>query len=177
MIGFRGIGPVYWSLFATEVGFGGVVATEAGLVEVELPFQVPDRETMLYRLQMRYPDARGESPVTRRAAELLTAYFSGSAVRFDLPVDERGFTEFQREVYEYVCQIPRGEVRSYGAVAAAIGRPAAARGVGRAMARNPLPIIIPCHRVVGAGGRMTGYSGGGGIDSKLWLLARERATP
>ncbi|BDV42489.1 methylated-DNA--protein-cysteine methyltransferase [Geotalea uraniireducens] len=170
-------GVVWWSIFATAVGFGGVVANEAGLVEVDLPFLVPDRDTMARRLAARYPAAGGENPLTRQAAQLLADYFSGRPVRFDVPLAERRFTVFQREVYGLVRQIPRGEVRTYGEIAAALGRPAAARGVGQAMARNPLPIIIPCHRVVGAAGQLTGYSGAGGVDSKRWLLALERSAP
>ena len=94
-------------------------------------------------------------------------------MRFDLPVDRGAFTPFQAVVYEEVAEITYGVVRSYAEIAARIGRPRTARGVGSAMARNPLPIIIPCHRVVGVSGALTGYSAPGGIMSKEWLLQME----
>lgn len=164
----------YRSLFATDLGVGGVVASDEGLVEVYLPFDGADREGMTARIAARYPVAAKESPLTRKAAGLLARYFDGESVTFDVPIDRQGFTPFQWAVYEAVRAIPAGEVRSYSQVAAEIGRPRAARGIGGAMARNPLPIIIPCHRVVGKTGGMTGYSAPGGIVSKQWLLAMEK---
>lgn len=164
-----------FSVFSAAAGFGAVVAGEGGLLEVFLPFQVASREALEEQVRKSYPVIRGESPLSREAAHRLEEYFAGKAVEFDLPVDESRFTAFQRSVYAVVRRIPTGEVRTYGEVAVAIGRPRAARGIGVAMARNPLPIIIPCHRVVGAGGAMTGYSGAGGIGTKRWLLAMEGA--
>lgn len=164
-----------WSVFAVGVGFGAVVAGEGGLLEVFLPLPGGTREELEDQVRRSYPDARGESPLSREAARLLEEYFAGRPVEFDLPVDESRFTPFQRSVYEVVRRIPRGEVLTYGQVAAALGRPRSARGIGVAMARNPLPIIIPCHRVVGAGGAMTGYSGPGGIETKRRLLDLEGA--
>lgn len=162
------------SIFETCAGFGAVVASEKGVLEVFLPFACPTREAMAEQVRACYPDLRGESPLSRRAARLLADYFAGMAVDFDLPVDDSRFTSFQREVYALVRRIPRGEILTYGQVAAALGRPGGARGIGVAMARNPVPIVIPCHRVLGAGGVMTGYSGPGGIESKRWLLALEK---
>ena len=162
------------SIFETGAGFGAVVASEEGVLEVFLPFDCPTREAMAEQLRTCYPGLQGESPLSRRAARLLVDYFAGRAVNFDLPVDESRFTPFQREVYALVQRIPRGEILTYGQVAVALGRPGAARGIGVAMARNPVPIVIPCHRVLGAGGMMIGYSGPGGIESKRWLLALEK---
>ncbi|RNC70987.1 MAG: methylated-DNA--[protein]-cysteine S-methyltransferase [Desulfuromonadales bacterium] len=164
-----------WSIFATCVGFGGVVAGEGGLVEVFLPFQVASRREMEERLRAAYPGATEDGPLSREAARLLEGYFAGKVVTFELPLDEGSFTPFQRQVYGIVRRIPRGGVMTYGQVAALLGRRGAARGVGVAMARNPLPIIIPCHRVVGSGGALIGYSGAGGTDSKRWLLQWEGA--
>ncbi len=83
-------------------------------------------------------------------------------------------TEFQRRVWEALCVIPYGETASYGEIARAVGRPAASRAVGAANGRNPISIVVPCHRVVGAGGALTGY--GGGLDRKAWLLNLEART-
>lgn len=161
------------SFFKTAFGFGGVVAGEHGLLEVFLPFSGESKEILGNQILNQYPDALKENPLTRRAALLLGQYFAGERVDFDLPLDLTVFTPFQVAVYEAVSRIPYGGVMSYGEVAGHVGRPRAARGVGSAMAANPLPVIIPCHRVVGASGKLTGYSASGGIASKQWLLNME----
>src|SRR5690606_32768312 len=98
----------------------------------------------------------------------------GRRVRFDdLPLDYGGASEFQRAVYEALKSTAPGETLSYGELAARAGRPGAARAVGRAMATNPLPIVVPCHRVLGAGGAIGGFSSPGGTATKAQLLARE----
>lgn len=101
----------------------------------------------------------------------LRAYFRGELTTFDLPLALRG-TPFQRRVWAVLCGIPYGETRSYGQLAESLGVPTAARAVGLANGRNPVGIIVPCHRVVGADGSLTGY--GGGLDRKRRLLAFER---
>ncbi len=161
------------SLFATDAGWGGVVASGAGLLDVELPFGGLGREEMRAEILRRWPAAVEESALTKRAADMLARYCAGERVSFDLPVDEERFTPFQRKVYRVVRGIGYGETLSYAGVAALAGSPGAARGVGSAMAHNPLPVIIPCHRVVAANGAMTGYSGPGGIASKQRLLSME----
>ena len=105
-----------------------------------------------------------------RALRELDEYFRGERRRFDVPLDLRG-SPFQRLVWDALTDIPHGETRTYGAVAARIGRPAAARAVGAATGRNPAPVIVPCHRVVGANGALTGFAGG--IATKRALLALE----
>jgi methylated-DNA-[protein]-cysteine S-methyltransferase len=110
-------------------------------------------------------------PVLREARAQLDAWFSGERTRFDLPLRPRG-TPFQLEVWRALSEIPHGETRTYAEVARAIGRPSASRAVGAANARNPISIVVPCHRVVGADGALTGYAGG--LDRKRWLLAHER---
>jgi methylated-DNA-[protein]-cysteine S-methyltransferase len=106
------------------------------------------------------------------AIRQLGEYFAGARRAFDLPLSLAG-TPFQRLVWQALTEIPYGATWSYGELARRIGRPAAARAVGMANHRNPLPIIVPCHRVIGADGSMTGY--GGGIARKEWLLGLERA--
>jgi methylated-DNA-[protein]-cysteine S-methyltransferase len=108
----------------------------------------------------------------RDVIEQLAAYFAGDLKTFDLPLALRG-TPFQRTVWAALREIPYGETVSYGELANHIGRPGAARAVGLANGKNPIGIIVPCHRVVGAGGDLTGY--GGGIERKQHLLAFERA--
>ena len=103
----------------------------------------------------------------------LCEWFDGRRRQFDLTVDPLG-TPFQRRVWEALLEIPYGKTATYGEVAARVGQPGSARAVGHAIGRNPVGIVIPCHRVVGAGGLLTGYAGG--LDRKASLLAHERAT-
>ena len=111
-----------------------------------------------------------DCPVLRRCEEQLEAYFRGELRAFDLPLDPGG-TAFQRLVWAQLCRIPYGATRTYGQIAAAIGRPKAARAVGMANHVNPLPIVVPCHRVVGSGGKLVGYAGG--LAVKEFLLGLE----
>ncbi|MEO8094663.1 MAG: methylated-DNA--[protein]-cysteine S-methyltransferase [Pseudolysinimonas sp.] len=110
--------------------------------------------------------------VLDRAAVQLREYFAGERRDFDLPVTLRG-TEFQRSVWARLSQLPFGGVQSYGEIGSATGRATAGRAVGGAVGANPIPIIVPCHRVLGSDGRITGYSGGNGIPTKVWLLDHE----
>ncbi|AUH39709.1 methylated-DNA--[protein]-cysteine S-methyltransferase [Streptomyces sp. CMB-StM0423] len=112
-----------------------------------------------------------EDPPFAAAAAQLAAYFAGERTDFDLPLHLSG-TPFQQRVWEQLRQIPYGETISYGELAERVGNPAASRAVGMANGRNPVGIVVPCHRVVGANGSLTGY--GGGIDRKKQLLALER---
>jgi methylated-DNA-[protein]-cysteine S-methyltransferase len=109
----------------------------------------------------------------RDVIEQLEAYFIGDRITFDVPLHPVG-TPFQRAVWDAVTDIPYGMTRSYAEIAVAVGRPSAFRAVGLANGRNPLPIIIPCHRVIGSSGALTGYSGG--IGRKRHLLDLERRT-
>jgi methylated-DNA-[protein]-cysteine S-methyltransferase len=111
------------------------------------------------------------TPVLTRAAEQLAEYFAGERRDFDLPLAPRG-TSFQVAVWRALEQIPFGATCSYGELARVVGRPSASRAVGAANGQNPLAIILPCHRVIGANGDLTGY--GGGLPLKRWLLDHER---
>ncbi|WP_310769054.1 methylated-DNA--[protein]-cysteine S-methyltransferase [Mycobacterium sp. Z3061] len=113
------------------------------------------------------PDEGGFPEVVRQ----LDAYFAGELCDFDVRLDMRG-TEFQKRVWEALLTIPYGETRSYGQIAEQIGAPGAARAVGLANGHNPIAIIVPCHRVIGAAGKLTGY--GGGLDRKQTLLSLEK---
>lgn len=115
-------------------------------------------------------DAAHAYPALQAAIDALRAYFAGDARAFALPLAPRG-TPFQLAVWRTLLDIPSGHTWSYGQLARAAGWPGAARAVGAAVGRNPLAVVIPCHRVIGANGTLTGY--GGGLDRKRWLLAHE----
>lgn len=115
-------------------------------------------------------DALDTPPVLTEAASQLSAYFAGDLTEFDLPLAPRG-TDFQRQVWDLLRTIPYGTTRSYGELATRLGSPGASRAVGLANGRNPISIVVPCHRVVGSSGQLTGY--GGGIERKQTLLALE----
>ncbi|HVN03994.1 MAG TPA: methylated-DNA--[protein]-cysteine S-methyltransferase [Bryobacteraceae bacterium] len=137
----------------------GAVASDAGIRAIELH---GDAEL---------PGCESESnPLLRQAVAELQAYFAGELRDFNLTLDLEG-TEFQKRVWLKLCTIPYGETRSYGYLAAALGAPKAVRAVGAANGRNPIPIVIPCHRVIGASGSLVGY--GGGLPLKRFLLDLE----
>ena len=110
-------------------------------------------------------------PGSHPALAELAAYFAGTLTAFSVPVELRGGSDFERAVWDQIATIPYGEMRTYGDIATAVGDPGLARAVGTACNHNPVPVIVPCHRVVGAGGKMVGF--GGGIDRKRRLLELE----
>lgn len=117
------------------------------------------------------PDqSRHDAPAFRDAVEQLQAYFAGTLRAFDLELDLRG-TPFQQQVWRALLEIPYGRTTTYGALAASIGRASAVRAVGAANGANPIPIVVPCHRVIGSGGSLTGF--GGGLPTKKFLLDLE----
>lgn len=164
-----------FSVYETAAGFGVVAAGDAGIVAHHLPYGTTSAAEALELVAAMHPAADGESALTATAAAQLRRYFSGEKTAFDFPLDLDCFTEFQRGVYRAVAGIPYGIVMSYADVAAACGSPKAARAIGAAMARNPLPILIPCHRVVASNGLLTGFTAPGGLDSKRELLMMEGA--
>jgi methylated-DNA-[protein]-cysteine S-methyltransferase len=116
-----------------------------------------------------HPAGIASKPPFRQAIRQLEAYFRGELRDFDLPLEPRG-TEFQRRTWEALRSIPYGETISYAELARRVGNPRAARAVGTANGANPLPIVIPCHRVIGSNGKLAGYGGGLGIKEKLLVL-------
>jgi methylated-DNA-[protein]-cysteine S-methyltransferase len=116
--------------------------------------------------------AGSTDPLLLEAADQLSAYFGGELRDFDLPLAPRG-TPFQLSVWDAVSAVPYGRTATYSEIAGAVGRPSACRAVGAANGRNPLPVIVPCHRIIGAAGGLTGY--GGGLDRKRTLLDLEAA--
>jgi methylated-DNA-[protein]-cysteine S-methyltransferase len=126
--------------------------------------------------QRHLPETAGwpeqpQHPVLRRAVAQLEEYFAGSRITFDLPLDLQGGTPFQQSVWQALLAIPAGGTTSYGVLSQRIGQPAAVRAVGAAVGRNRLSIVVPCHRVLGADGSLTGYAGG--LERKTALLQLE----
>lgn len=113
-----------------------------------------------------------ETPLIKKTERQLREYFEGARTGFDVPVALQG-TEFQTAVWKALMDIPYGQTRTYGQIAAAIGRPKASRAVGMANNRNPVSIIVPCHRVIGASGKLVGYGGGLGVKEQLLALERK----
>ena len=156
--------PTWYTILDTPFGALGIVGTAQGLTHVE--FQDGERPVR------RQPDWQEGQGVLDAAREQLRAYFEGRRQRFTVPVAPEG-TPFQQRVWRELQQIPWGTTTTYRAIAEKLGQPAAVRAVGHANGRNPVAIIIPCHRVVDANGRLTGYAGG--IATKRRLLQHEGA--
>lgn len=135
-----------------------LVSDGHSLTAVELP---PHREVV---------EVGSSCAVLEAARAQLAEYFAGQRTTFDLPLAAKG-TSFQRDVWQALRTIPHGETWSYAQLAAKVGRPTGARAVGLANSKNPLAIVVPCHRVIGADGSLTGYAGG--LPAKRWLLAHE----
>jgi methylated-DNA-[protein]-cysteine S-methyltransferase len=148
-------------IIESPVGPLTLEADDEGLTRIE--FGVEDRQSCL----------SGQARFLRDAVDQLDEFFNGQRKTFDVKLALRG-TPFQLEVWRELMRIPYGETRSYAQVAKAIGRPAAIRAVGAANGANPIPIIVPCHRVIGSNGSLTGF--GGGIDVKRWLLDFEASS-
>ena len=153
-----------FTIIASPLGDLKLVASDHGLVAILWPNDDPARVRLGPLVE------RADHALLVEAGRQLAAYFAGDLDRFDVPLDFRG-TEFQKNVWAALLAIPFGETRSYAAIARAIGRPAAVRAVGAANGRNPISIIAPCHRVIGADGSLTGFAGG--LDAKRYLLELE----
>lgn len=152
----------FYTTMKSPIGTLTLVGTHRALERIDFP-------TSENREPIGEDWVRDEAPFAE-AIRQLTEYFDGKRQSFDLPLDPAG-TDFQQEVWQALLEIPYGETRSYGGLAGAIGRPKAVRAVGAANGRNPIPIVIPCHRVIGADGSLTGF--GGGLEIKRRLLDLE----
>ncbi|WP_378951778.1 methylated-DNA--[protein]-cysteine S-methyltransferase [Pelosinus sp. sgz500959] len=153
-----------YNVLETEWGYMMATWTDIGLWELDFPIQ--DRPIV--------PESTISSEVELWSEELkreLSMYWRGFAVDFGVPIDWRGYTSFQIKVLKFTAKIPYGQRTTYGDVAQAIGVPKGARATGGALNRNRVPIVIPCHRVIGASGSLTGF--GGGIELKQALLLLE----
>lgn len=164
----------YVAEFESPVGVMRVASTDRGLAYVRLPSEEGRGLSGFLQRFARRPSLVDAFAPNRPAIAQIRDYLEGKRTDFDLSLDLRA-TDFQRRVYEAVAAIPYGEVRSYAEVARAIGHPSAVRAVGAANGANPLPLVVPCHRVVGSGGHLGGY--GGGLPLKRRLLAMESERP
>lgn len=151
----------------SPVGPLRVAASDAGLHAIQFPGN-------RHPVKQCTPWQPGDHPLLRQTQAQLDAYFAGRLQVFDLPLAPHG-TAFQRQVWQALAQIPFGQTWSYVQLARRVGRPTASRAVGAANGRNPLPIVLPCHRVIGANGALTGF--GGGLPTKAFLLTLEGALP
>lgn len=156
-----------WTAARLAPGLYLFAAAEGGLLR-RAAFSDSEAPPQMFRSWKRNDDA----PVLAQARRELEEYAAGTRRRFEVPFELEG-THFQCEVWKALFEIPFGEVKTYGEVARALGRPEAARAVGAAAGRNPLPVIIPCHRLIGSGGSLTGFSAG--IEVKRQLLELEGA--
>jgi methylated-DNA-[protein]-cysteine S-methyltransferase len=164
------------ALFDTPIGRCGIAWNDLGVTAVQLPER--DEGATRARLLRRRPDAREVTPPDHvtRAIDAITALLGGARRDLsDVVLDMQDVPPFQRQVYAVARTIPAGETLSYGEIAARLGNRNAARDVGEAMGQNPFPIIVPCHRVVAAGGKVGGFSAAGGVVTKLRLLEIEGA--
>ncbi len=153
------LGRVNYALFKSPFGWLTLISGTSGLRTLRFGRALP-------------PAAQENRNSVGLALRQLEEYFAGDRCQFEVPLDLEG-TPFQLAVWRSLLEIPYGETRSYGAIATAIGRPRAARAVGMANNQNPIPIIVPCHRVIGQNGALTGYAGG--LDLKSRLLSLEGA--
>ncbi len=156
----------------TPLGDFRLVASDLGLVAVEWAEAQPELDRYLQRLAR--PVLPDSAKIKVYAAQL-REYLKGQRTVFTIPIDWTPFTLFQREALQAVFRIPYGETRTYIDIAREINRPKAYRAVGAANAMNPMPLVVPCHRVIGMDGKLHGYGGGEGLQTKEWLLKMEGA--
>jgi methylated-DNA-[protein]-cysteine S-methyltransferase len=156
---------LYYKTMDSPVGKLKLVASDEGLVAILWQNDRPERVPL-----GDMADQPGQRVLVETERQLVE-YFAGQRREFELPLDMRG-TRFQKDVWEALLGIPCGETRSYGELAKQLGNPAASRAVGAANGRNPISIVVPCHRVIGSSGKLTGFAGG--LDVKERLLALER---
>ena len=157
----------------TPIGEIWVAMNEKGLVAVEYPAVQFDFEAWLkhqYRVEVQFAPEK-----VKDALAQLQQYAAGERKEFTIPIDWSVLREFQQKALKITFAIPYGETRTYKEIALELGNPRAARAVGRAEATNPMPIVIPCHRVVGSDSKLHGYGAGAGLDTKAWLLKLEGA--
>lgn len=157
----------------TPLGDFRLAASDLGLVAVEWADSQPELDAYLHKLKL--PTEPNQKKIASYAREL-REYLNGRRTTFTIPIDWTHFTPFQREALQAVFRVPYGETRTYIDIAREIDRPHAYRAVGAANAMNPMPIVIPCHRLLGADGKLHGYGGGDGLPTKEWLLKLEGVT-
>ncbi|NIA20380.1 MAG: methylated-DNA--[protein]-cysteine S-methyltransferase [Anaerolineaceae bacterium] len=165
-------GNCRFRLIETPLGTMAIVVRGDLLAGLSLPERSTRR--LMSRVSAGWPEARADRGLLPSLTREIAAYFAGRAADFDIALDLSGRTDFQQRILRQCRKIPAGQVATYGQLAHRAGRPRAARAVGRAMALNPVPLIIPCHRVVAADGALGGFSAEGGLALKARLLEHEK---
>jgi methylated-DNA-[protein]-cysteine S-methyltransferase len=163
--------PIVQTTFQSPLGTMIIAATAKGLAGLWFEGQRHLPPELAGPHQSAPQKADPEHPVLKNVSQQLTEYFAGQRSRFEVPLDLTSGTAFQQSVWQALQAIPYGRTASYGDVSRRVGKPTAVRAVGAAVGRNPVSIIVPCHRVMGANGSLTGYAGG--LDRKTALLKLE----
>ena len=163
----------FGSLDDTPIGPVALAASTKGLVRISLFGMDGMRRAPEFAPQTLASGANGAPPSLAEGLRQLDEYFHGQRRVFDLPLDLEGFAPFTLQILALCRAIPFGQTRTYGSLAGEVGCPGAARFVGNTMARNPLPLIIPCHRVLGSDGSLHGFGAPGGVATKAWLIKME----
>jgi methylated-DNA-[protein]-cysteine S-methyltransferase len=158
-------------IFETRFGWMGLAGGAGGIQRIYLP--VPEREQASELIRKHFPSLRESVDLFESEIAQIEEYFAGERKEFQFSLDFSSATPFQRRAYEILLMIPFGEVRSYGWIARKMGNEKALRAVGHANGKNRWPLIVPCHRVVGSNGSLTGFSASGGLDLKARLLRHE----
>ncbi|MBN1963830.1 MAG: methylated-DNA--[protein]-cysteine S-methyltransferase [Anaerolineae bacterium] len=160
-----------WGTFETPLGLFYAAVSEDGLAYTDFGIE---QDVFMARLDPLARSVRDDAALAGLAGQL-SEYFAGRRGRFDLPLDMSRMRPFQQRVLAAALGIPAGVVWTYGQLAQFIGEPQASRAVGRALGTNPIPLVIPCHRVIGSDGKLHGYGAGAGLPTKRWLLELEGA--
>jgi methylated-DNA-[protein]-cysteine S-methyltransferase len=155
----------------TPVGPVWVAISETGLIAVELRDEPEELIEQLPRLGFR--QVVSDPVKTKRALQQIRDYLLGKRKEFTIPIDWSVMTPFQEKALKATCEIPYGQISTYKEIASQLGNPNGARAVGGAEATNPMPLVIPCHRVLGSDGGLHGYGAGKGLETKAWLLELE----
>ena len=159
---------LYYAIFKTRAGWVGILGSPTGLRRTTLP--LPSKEDALTELAIQ--DARHDNRFFQDLIQRFKHYYSGQHVTFPDRLDVEKATSFQRAVWQAARKIPYGETRRYAWIATKTGKPGAARAAGQALGRNPLPIIVPCHRVIYSNGNLGGFTGGLAVKKRLLVLEK-----
>src|SRR5579863_5485902 len=172
VVALSGVRTLYWSSVSSPRGACAILGTEGGICWLGTPGTPLDTGLSWIQRRMDFASVIEDASIEplRQATDQLERYFAGERVQLACPLALHG-TPFQLTVWNALTRIPYGETRSYTEIAREIGHPSAVRAVGAANGANPIAIIVPCHRVIGSNGALTGY--GGGLPTKAWLLALE----
>ena len=173
VVALSGVTTLHWSSVSSPRGSCVILATERGICWLGTPGTALDMGLCWVERKMSFDSVSNDESIEplRQAVDQLCRYFAGEHAQFTCSLDLHG-TPFQLKVWNALTRIPYGETRSYAEIAREIGHPSAVRAVGAANGTNPVAIIVPCHRVIGSNGSLTGY--GGGLPTKAWLLDLEK---